>query len=221
MRGRTPSSVPRQLALSLSKSEAERGYRSAAGTFRNKSAHRPNHSARPPPRPHPSANKCMDKSFPHPATAPRPANTTHAARSAHTDQPALRNPAPPSRKFPASANPPSSPRRTPDGSAVDLNLRCGKSTPRRAPPPAAPQSKTCAHAPDAAAQSAKAPAVRDKNLHWKPTREMSTEVLLGRPTRGRRKCSFHRRDLQHRSRAHMHEAQFPRRQQRIDRFLYL
>src|SRR5579859_8260029 len=148
-------------------------------------------------------------------------SSASAARSAHTDRRPLRNPVPRSTKFPASANLRSWLWRIPAGSAAHPDLRCERSTARPARPYAAPQSKTCAHGPDAAARWARAPAARDTVLNWSLTPLIPAESLLCRAPRCRRKRYLLGSDLQHRFSADMHETQFPRGQQRVDRFLHL
>src|SRR5580658_10075221 len=122
----------------------------------NTPAHHPPRSELPPPDPHPSANKYTDKSSPARAASPKPADNAHAAHSAYTDHKPRRSPAPRSTQFPASADPHTSPKQTPAGSAAHPNPHCEKSIPRHFPPPAAPPPKTSAHARDAEVPLAKA-----------------------------------------------------------------
>ena len=144
--------------------EAERlrNDRSQAGTFPDKPAHHPHHSARPPPSPHPSANRYTDKSIPVRAASSRPEDKAPAAHSAHTARKPRRSPALRSTRSPASANLRTSPTQTPAGSAANPNLHCGKSTARDVLSLAPPQSKTSAHVQDAEARSAKAQAARGR-----------------------------------------------------------
>ena len=140
--------------------QAERS--SAAGTSPNTPVRHPRHSARRPPAPHPCASKCTDKLFRAPRASSSLPNTSPAARFARTAHTALRNPSPPTKRCRANASHRSSPAQIRPGSAADPSLRCEGSTSPRAPPPARPQSKKCAHAPRAAVQSEKAQAARDK-----------------------------------------------------------
>ena len=144
--------------------EAEwpRARHSRVCTSPDKPAHHPNHLAHPPPAPHPSANKCTDKSFPGPAASSKPPDKTRAARSAYKDRKVRRSPAPPTTQSRASANLPSLLVRTAAGSAANPNLRCGESTGRPSLPPAAPRSRMCAHGRRAAVRSAKAQAARGR-----------------------------------------------------------
>ena len=74
----------------------------------------------------PSASTGMDTAtLPPAASATRPDRST-AAHSAHKDRTAHPHPAPPANEPPASANPPSSPRRTPPWTAPDPDPHCAK-----------------------------------------------------------------------------------------------
>lgn len=141
----------------------------AVGTDLSKPAHHPNHSELLRPAPHPSASRCTDKSFATRAVFSKPPNKTRAVHSACKDQRAPGNPVLRSIECQASANLPSWLRRTLAGSAAGPSLRCGRSIVRLAPPRAAPLSKTCVHARDAAVRSAKAQAARDRvwRSHWR------------------------------------------------------
>ncbi len=141
--------------------ERTRAPNQTADTSQNKSAHHRHHSALQPPAPHPCASKYTDTSPQPPAAASTPANRSLAARSAYTEQTALRNPALPARKFPASAGPRSSHRRIQRGSAADPNPHFAESGSRAARQRAARRSRMSAHVRRGAGQWAKAPGARD------------------------------------------------------------
>src|ERR1700733_9351486 len=120
--------------------------------YPDKSAHNPPHSEPKPRAQHPSANTYTDKSLPCPATSSRQPNKTRAAHSANKDQTLHHNPALHPTKSPTTANPQSWPAQTLTCSAADRDPHSAKQAPHDSPPPAAPQSKKSAHAPNAAAR---------------------------------------------------------------------
>src|SRR5208282_2268572 len=133
--------------------------RISAGTFLDTRARHPPHSAHRPPAPHLSANNYRDKSPRVPAAFSTPPDNAPAVRFACTDRTPRRNSVPRSTRSPTSVNPRSWRQRIPADTAANPNLHFEESACRHARPLVARQSRTCAYAPDAAVQWAKAQAV--------------------------------------------------------------
>lgn len=124
------------------------------------------HAERSTPQPDPFANTGRDKSIHPRAASPRPLDTAHPVRSAHTDRRGRPHPALRPIACRASADLRAPLRHTPLGSVPDRDLPCATPAHRPHPARALELSRTSAHGPHADTPSATAQPCRD--IHSPP-----------------------------------------------------